>query len=263
MMNPLLVRNSMAKAPCRDIEAILFDMNGTLRKTEIHAPTQNAAVARMLELMGRDDVPDGFWEELARRYKAYSQWAQENLLQLSEKEIWTRWLLPDFPYDLIEPVAEELSLAWKDRKGRSIPQTGAEETLTDLKQRGYRLGVISNSMSSLDIPRSIVGFGWKGLFEVVILSSAEKSRKPAPEMFWEAARRMNVAPEHCAYLGNRISRDVVGCKRAGFAMGIIIEPDGKPRPDEQGQPIQPDAIIHSLNDLLELFPMRESPHTKV
>ena len=148
----------------------------------------------MLELMGRDDVPDGFWEELARRYKAYGQWAQENLLQLSEKEIWTRWLLPDFPYDLIEPVAAELTLAWRDRKGRSIPKTGAEETLLELKQRGYRLGVISNSMSSLDIPRSLDAFGWKGLFEVVILSSAVKSRKPAPEIFWEAASQNERRP---------------------------------------------------------------------
>ncbi len=118
-------------------------------------------------------------------------------------------------------------------------------------------------MSSLDIPRSLDAFGWKDLFEVVILSSAVKCRKPAPEIFWEATSEMNVEPAHCAYLGNRISRDVVGCKRAGFALGIIIEPSGEPRADEQDQTIQPDAVIHSLNELLDIFPRRIPLETKV
>jgi len=81
-----------------------------------------------------------------------------------------------------------------------------------------------------------------------------KCRKPAPEPFWEAARALNVETAHCAYLGNRISRDVVGCKRAGFALGIIIEPFGNPRADEQSQTIAPDVVINSLNELLDIFP---------
>jgi FMN phosphatase YigB (HAD superfamily) len=65
---------------------------------------------------------------------------------------------------------------------------------------------------------------------------------------------MKVEPSHCAYLGNRISRDVVGCKQAGYGLGIIIEPPGGPRADEQDQTIQPDAVIHSLSELLNIFP---------
>jgi len=240
-----------------NIEAILFDMNGTLRMREPHEPTRSAAIRRMLELLGKEGASDAYWEELTRRQKAYSHWAQENLLQLAEEEIWTRWILPDYPPEQIEPVADELTLAWMERKGRTIPKPGAEETLVELKRRGYRLGVISNSMSSLDIPRSLDAYGWKDHFEVVILSSALKYRKPAPEPFWEAARALHVEPAHCAYLGNRISRDVVGCKRAGFALGIILEPPDKPRADEQDQTIKPDAVIHSLSELLDIFPTHD------
>ena len=238
----------------RNIEAILFDMNGTLRVREPHEPTQRAALERMLELLGEKDVPGVFWEELSLRQKVYGNWAQENLLQLPEDEIWSRWLLPDYPAHQIEPIAEELTLAWSGRKGRTVPKPGAKETLLELKQRGYRLGVISNSMSSLDIPRCLDAFGWKDLFEVVVLSSAVKCRKPAPEIFWKATSSMNIEPANCAYLGNRISRDVVGCKRAGFAIGIILEPFDGPRTDEQGQTIQPEAVIHSLSELLAIFP---------
>jgi len=263
MAIPVHGTHNVVPVPARDIEAILFDMNGTLRMRELHEPTQRAAIHRMLELLGKEDASEAYWEELTRRYKSYSHWAQENLLQLSEKEFWTRWILPDVPRERIEPVAAELTLAWSERKGCMIPKPGAEETLVELKRRGYRLGVISNSMSSLDIPRSLDAYGWKEHFEVVILSSAVKCRKPAPEIFREATRIMNVEPVHCAYLGNRISRDVVGCKRAGFALGIILEPPGGPRADEQDQTIQPDAVINSLSELLNIFPRRVPPRTKV
>ncbi len=248
----MLIPEDVVKA----IAVILFDMNGTLRGQEAHLPTQSAAAARLVELLGLQSVPEGFWETLTQRYSAYGHWAQTNLLQLSEKEIWSSWLLPDVPRAKIEPVAAELSLAWKERKGRPVPRPGAEQTLTELKRRGYRLGVISNSFSSLDIPRCLAEFGWQEIFEVVILSAFSKSRKPSPEMFLEAARTMQVLPAHCAYIGNRISRDVVGCKRAGFALGLIVEPDGKPRADEQDQPISPDGTIHVLGELLDLFPLR-------
>jgi putative hydrolase of the HAD superfamily len=247
----------MPKPVARDIEAILFDMNGTLRIREPHEQTQQAAFSRMVELLGKENVSDVDWEELARRQKTYGDWAQENLIQLSEAEIWGRWILPDYPREKIEPIAAELTLAWSERKGRTIPTPGAKETLVMLKKRGYRLGIISNTMSTLDIPRSLDAFGWKEYFEVVVLSSALKCRKPSPEPFWKAARALNVDPVHCAYLGNRISRDVVGCKGAGFALGMIIEPFGKTRADEQGQSITPDVLINSLSELLNIFPVRD------
>ncbi len=161
-----------------------------------------------------------------------------------------------FLVEQVEPVAEELTLAFKERKGHCIPVIGAYEVLVELKKRGYLLGMVSNTISSLDIPRSLESFGWNELFHTVILSSAVKVRKPSPEIFWEATRSMNIDPIHCAYLGNRISRDMVGCKRAGFALGILIESQGKPHPGEKAQKTQPDVIISSLSELLALFPGR-------
>jgi len=236
------------------IDAILFDMNGTLRIRVPHEPTQRIAISRFFELLGKRSASDVFLEEISNSYRQYNSWAQENLLQLSEKEIWTRWLLPGFPSEQVEPVAEELTLAFKERKGHCIPVIGAYEVLVELKQRGYLLGLVSNTISSLDIPRSLETFGWNELFHTVILSSAVKFRKPSPEIFWEATSSMNMEPTRCAYLGNRISRDMVGCKRAGFALGILIEPQGKPHPGEKDQKTQPDVVISSLSELLALFP---------
>lgn len=246
----------MSRTAVGIIDAILFDMNGTLRRREPHEPTQHAAITRMLDLLGMDDASEAFWDELAHRQKLYGRWAQHHMIQLTEEEIWTSWILPEFSPEKVGPVAAELTLAWNERKGRIVPRLGAEQTIVELRRRGYRLGVISNSWSTLDIPRSMETFGWKEYFEVVILSSEIKSRKPAPEPFLEAARALGVIPGYCAYIGNRVSKDLIGCKRAGFALGIIFEPSGDLRPNEQGPTIQPDKIIHSLQDLLEIFPQR-------
>ena len=240
-----------------DIEAIFFDVNGTLRTRVPHVPTQRAAISRMLQLLGKENVPDEYWEKLTARLAAYRQWAQASLVQLSEAEIWTDWMLPDEPRERVAPVAAELMLAWGERKGRTIPRPGALETLAALRHRGYRLGMISNTMSSLDIPRSVEEFGWQGYFEAVILSSGVKVRKPAPEPFLAAARALNVEPAHCAYLGNRFLKDVVGCKRAGFALGILIEYPDQPPLEENKPSVVVDAVVHSLSELLDIFPPKK------
>jgi FMN phosphatase YigB (HAD superfamily) len=236
------------------IEAIFFDMNGTLRTRVPHGPTQRAAVARMLQLLGKEHVPDEYWEKLTARLAAYRQWAQASLVQLSEEEIWTDWMLPDEPREQVAPVAAELMLAWSERKGRAVPQPGAQETLAELQHRGYRLGVISNTMSSLDIPYSIEQFGWGAYFEVVILACGVKTRKPSPGPYLEATRSLGVAPTACAYVGNRLIKDITGCKQAGFALGILIENPGQPA--ESHPSGSPDLVIHSLGELLTIFPVR-------
>jgi putative hydrolase of the HAD superfamily len=238
------------------IEAILFDMNGTLRMRVPHPETQRAAFSRLSQLLGAQTSDESYWEELTRRQKAYSSWAQQNLTQLSEVEIWTQWICPDLPRKQIEPVAAELMLAWGERKGRVIPKPGSGETIRTLKKRGYRLGVISNSSSTLDIPRSLASFGWGAYFDVVVLSSELKIRKPAPEPFLEAARRLDLLPARCAYLGNRIMKDIAGCQHAGYALGIALELDESLFSNELDQTIKPDLTIQALTELLEVFPNR-------
>lgn len=239
-----------------NVEAILFDMNGTLRMREPHEPTQRAAVQYMMELLGKSEFLESYWEELTQRHQAYQRWAQDKLIQLSEPEIWTRWILPEFPHEQIERSASQLTLAWCERRGRAVPVPEAEQTIVDLQRRGYRLGIISNSMSTLDIPRSLDVFGWRDLFDAVILSPILKHRKPAPQPFWEAARVLQLEPSQCAYVGNRISKDIAGCKTAGFALGIMIEQKERLAADPQDRTVKPDATICALSELLEIFPSR-------
>lgn len=51
----------------RGIEAILFDMGGTLRKRVPDETWQRQSIARLLTLLGKPDAPASFVDELARR----------------------------------------------------------------------------------------------------------------------------------------------------------------------------------------------------
>lgn len=239
-----------------NIEAIIFDIGGTLRERVPDEQFQTQALARMLNLLGKSDASQDFLDELARRFECYSACAQEKLIESSEEEIWTRWLAPELPRERVAPHAVELSIAWRNRYGRAMPRPDAQKVIAELSARGYRLGVISNTTSSVDVPRWLDAYDLTKYFGVVILSSTSRCRKPAPEIFWEATRALNVEPARCAYLGDRISRDVVGSKRAGFAQAILIEARGAFSEPHDGA-AQPDAIIHSLSELLEMFPARE------
>ena len=236
------------------IEAILFDMNGTLRKRVPDEAWQRRSLERLLVMLGRPDAPTSFLDELARRYKSYTKWANEHAISLPEEEIWSRWIAPELLPRQVESQAAELMLVIRNCRGRAILKPDAAVVIPALSRRGYRMGVISNTTSTLDLPRFIEECGLEKYFEVVILSSVCGVRKPDPEIFWKATRQMQLKPEQCAYLGNKISTDVVGPRRAGYGMAMIVE--AKPTAtDILSVPIEkPDAVIHELGELLDLFP---------
>lgn len=240
-----------------DIEAIFLDLGNTLRillKDEAHQAHARREIAR---LAGAAADPDAFCAEIDRRYKVYRKWATEHWIEASEAELWTRWLLPDYPAERIAPLATELTFQYRQSMGRRVVQEDGPAVIKELHRRGYTLGIISNVITSREIPDWLEADGLTPYFKSVVMSSVCGKRKPDPAIYHEAAQRAGVAPSRCVYVGDNFARDVVGTRNAGFGM-IIIMPDAEDRdavvPAEQ----QPDRIIHTLSELLDIFPDRLS-----
>jgi putative hydrolase of the HAD superfamily len=87
-----------------------------------------------------------------------------------------------------------------------------------------------------------------------------KRRKPDPAIFHYAARLSNSPTSECIYIGDRIARDIVGAKRAGFKLAIQIEHDFIHGEIDEGA--TPDLIISNMNELLDLL-HEEKPASKV
>lgn len=230
-------------------------MGDTLGIRVTDPAAQTLARSQFATLLGTTEPVDTLLLRLDERYKAYIRWRQETLIEVSEEELWKRWLLPDSPVTRTQAVAEELTVLWRNCYGRRVLRDDAPSVITQLRDRGYRLGIVSNTISARETPDCLREYGLSECFSTVILSCVSGHRKPDPELFWEATRQSGVRPERSAYLGDRPSRDVVGPRRAKFAMTIIFgDSSHGERADDTA--IKPDAIIHSLGELLDLFPPR-------
>ena len=240
----------------QNIEAIFLDVGNTLRLVVKDEAFQTKAKQDLAALVGTKESPEEFIEILAKRYKVLRKRAKEQLIEASEKEMWTKWMLPDFPEEKIAPLSGKLTRLWRDRDGRRVARADARETIIELSKRGYLLGIIANTITETEIPDWMEEDGVTDYFKTVILSSKVGVRKPGPEIYLEAARRIGVEPSKCVYVGDNPSRDVVGARLAKYGMMIIInEPDtlAKEPPTVENMP---DCYIDQLIELLDLFPSR-------
>jgi putative hydrolase of the HAD superfamily len=237
-----------------NIEAIFIDLGNTLRvliKDEQH---QSSAREKITQLVGAPESPDKLCELLDERYKVYRKWAFQTRIEASESDLWRQWLLPDFPLEVISPIATELTYQYRQTMGKRILQQDARQVISELDKRGYQLGIISNVITSKEIPDWLEADGLSKYFKSVVLSSLFRHRKPDPEIYWEAAHRIGVPPEKCAYVGDNPARDVVGTRKAGFGMVIILMDRDELEKDPLCGENVPDVIIHEFKQLLDIFP---------
>jgi FMN phosphatase YigB (HAD superfamily) len=240
----------------QNTEAILLDVGNTLRIVIKDEPFMADAKRQITQLVGTQMSEDAFIELLEKRYQVLRKQAKEKLIEASEKEMWTKWMLPDFPIEKIAPLSGKLTRLWRDCDGRRVPRDDVKETVIELSRRGYLLGIIANTITETEIPDYLEEYGLTNYFKTVVLSSKLGIRKPNPEIYWEAARRVGVEPAKCVYVGDNPVRDVEGTRAAGYGMMILIlEPETLAKEPPTGE-VKPDYTIREIKDLLDIFPQR-------
>ena len=235
------------------IEAIFLDVGNTLRVVVEDDAFQAQARKQLMVLVGAEQSEEVFFSQLEERWKVYRKQSKQTLIEASEKELWTRWLLPDFPADRTAPLAGKLTRLWRDHDGRRIPRADVKTTIIELDRRGYILGIIANTITETEIPDWMETDGLTEYFKAVVLSSKVGYRKPDPEIYWEAARRIGVEPAKCAYVGDNPTRDVEGTQNAGFGvMVLFLEPATTAKEPPIGE-VKPDFVVREMKELLDIF----------
>ena len=238
------------------IEAIFIDLGNTLRmlvKDQAHMARARQEIVR---LVGTDEDPVIFCAKLDERYKVYRKWAFENLAEAPEADLWTRWLVPEFPAEKIAPLGAELTYQFRQSMGRRVVVENGKEVVVELDRRGYTLGIISNLIGTREIPDWLVQDGFSPYFKSVVLSSVFGKRKPDPAIYLEATRQAAVEPANCAYVGDNLKRDVTGTRQAGFGMVVIMISPEELAKETITDENRPDVIIHEFRKLLDIFPGR-------
>ena len=239
-----------------NIDTIFFDVGATLRYVVEDPEFAAAAERELMALVGAEEPHDVFFEKLEKNWKAYRKQAKSVLLDVSEMELWLQYLLPDYPAERIAPNAARLTRLWRDHDGRRLAHDDVIPTLRELVRRGYKLGIIANTITETEIPDWMCQANVADCFKTVILSSKVRLRKPDPAIYLLASRCIGSVPERCAYVGDNPVRDVEGAVNAGYGSMILYEDAGTADREGKLPTVQPDYRIRAIGELLDLFPPR-------
>lgn len=88
------------------------------------------------------------------------------------------------------------------------------ETLAALRERGYRLAVVSNWDRRL--PDLLDRLGLAGHFEAIVVSAAVGREKPDPAIFHAALGALGVEPAAAVHVGDHRREDVEGALAVGM-----------------------------------------------
>jgi len=125
-----------------------------------------------------------------------------------------------------------------------------DEVLTELKKKGYKLGIITNTVTSREehVRMALRKIDAEKYFDVVLTSVDVGHEKPDERIFMTGLRKIRVKPNEAVMVGNRISADIVGGNRMG--MKTILFKWNKRYPEKATAPEEkPTRTIRSLKEL--------------
>ena len=207
------------------IDAVVFDLDGVLIQSE--------------------EVWDAVRERYVReRGGRYDERIQRAMMGMSSTE-WSRFLadeagVPGEPEEINADVVRLMLAAYREHLPL-IP--GAVDAVRGLAGR-FALGVASSSNRELiDTVLDVAGIA--PLFAATVSSEEVARGKPAPDVYLEAARRLDVEPERCAAIEDSHG----GLRSAKSArMRVIAIPNATYPPDDEALALA-DVRLDSLQEL--------------
>jgi HAD superfamily hydrolase (TIGR01509 family) len=207
------------------IEAVVFDLDGVLLDSE--------------------QLWDAAREQLAReRGGRWHDRAQRDMMGMSSHE-WSRYMhetigLPEPPEEINREVVQRLSDLYRQRLPEIPGARGAVERLA----ARWPLALASSSNREL-IDLALELLGVQHLFRTTVSSEEVARGKPAPDVYLEAARRLDVDPARAAAVEDS-QNGILAAQAAG--MRVIAIPNRPFPPDEQAL-AQAAVVLDSLAEL--------------
>lgn len=119
-----------------------------------------------------------------------------------------------------------------------------------LRDRGYKLGIISNGKSVKQWEK-IIRLGLHHFFDAVVISEDVGSEKPDSRIFEVAMEKLNVKPWEAVYVGDDLETDILGANITGMVSIRIRKKHREGSPS--GKVIKPKYSIRKFSDLLSIL----------
>jgi HAD superfamily hydrolase (TIGR01509 family) len=207
------------------VEAVIFDLDGVLLDSE---PLWNQAKEALVRAAG------GRWREDAPRA----------MMGMSSDE-WSTYLREELGVRLdTEEINRAVVGRMEELYRAELPLLpGAVEAVRRLHDR-WPVGLASSSNREIiDLVLELAGL--TDAFTVTVSSEEVERGKPAPDVYLEAARRLEVAPVHCVAVEDSSN----GLRSAAAAqMPVIAVPNPHYPPDEDALALAA-GVIETLDEL--------------
>ncbi len=255
----------MAVTPIR---AVVFDMGGTLENLYYDDATRQEATRGLHALLCKLDLDPGLslpdlQAAVLGGIKAYQAWREKSEAELPPARVWREYIFPNhnLSQERLAAAAEDITFFYETHYHVRSLRPEAPAVLEALRKQGFRLAIISNIISQRLVQRKLAEYGIAHYFDPVVTSSNLGWRKPNARIFKETARLMQLPPAACAYVGDTVSRDVIGARRAGYGLAIQIKSFLTDKADHGTGGALPDAVIHDLMQVVNLVAFNtESVH---
>jgi len=234
------------------LKAIIFDFGGVI-SASCWDPYEVAEL--ITKVLKKYDVkyPDNFPEIFREVSDKVFEEMDRTGIEIPLKET-VRQALEKANIDFDELILEEALELIRDAPF-CIPRPEVKEVLKKIKSLGLKIGLISNTPDVHPF-RMLLREELYNFFDAIILSCWTKIRKPNPEIFRIALRKLKVNANEAIFVGDIPGMDIAGAKAAGIKTVLmrIGEPywvmKGVTRKDQN---IMPDYEIDTLMDLIPII----------
>ena len=131
-----------------------------------------------------------------------------------------------------------------------VPYPDVVSTLTELKQRGYKLGVVANQKYGTE--QRLKNWNLLQFFDFIAASAELGMAKPEPAIFEWALEQADCHPQNVVMVGDRLDNDMAPANRFGIHSVRLLSGLGayhKPQSADE----KPEYTISSLAELLDLL----------
>lgn len=200
------------------MQAVIFDYARTLVSFHLDHDDLIRTMARALPLldgppMTAEAVVDGVLMPLDRRLLHRDGALDEVDYGAAYAHAWAD--AGHHPSPVVLHRIMDLEQEFWRRAARLAPN--ALPTLPELRRRGIRLAVCSNSpYPGAYIAAQLRHLGVEELFDAVVVSSDIGRRKPAPEIYRAALDRLGVDAAQALFVGDQVAEDYEGPRRSGM-----------------------------------------------
>jgi HAD superfamily hydrolase (TIGR01662 family) len=215
----------MSFLPNGGVRTVLFDFDGTL---VFHEPDSFDIISAFCADIGQ---PLGTEEDRQGRRTRHEYFVDpiihEQLADFSPDEFWQHFNLHllgaiGIKGDLDRLAAEVTSRFADIELAYDCPQAGCD-TLTELRARGYALGLITNRDNVGRFYELLDQLELRPFFDLALASGEVGIRKPKPGIFDTALERLGARADQSLYVGDNYWADVVGARRAGVTP-VLYDP---------------------------------------